>query len=318
MTDSVVMTLAAPLQAWGGPAVTTVHRPTDSVPSLSGVTGLIANAMGHGRSDPLDSLIAAQMHTRLDRQGRRIRDFHTVGTGTTTCSRCGRPKRSNAKTCTSCGGTRWHSDGVPTAKSLDQRNRSKGKAVPSPNPVIGDRWYLSDAAFTVVWTPAPDGVPAAAVAAALQRPARPLYLGRRSCPPGYPVLLGVTDQPPNDVLTTIPLLRDPPEPSRRDTYFDDVACAAEAAATTPLLVSVQRQTDGPHPGASARNDVPVTFAPAMRWHYHHSRWTVTETLDLSQAGCAGRGRNAHIARTKALARLNAADRRPDPSEGDAP
>ena len=175
-----------------------------------------------------------------------------------------------------------------------------------------------------MWTPAPDRVPAAAIAAALQRPARPLYLGRRSCPPGYPVLLGVTSRPAADALTSIPLLRDPPEPSHSHSFFGDVANAAGEAGTPPLLSSVQHQVDGPQHAASARNDVPVTFDPASRWHYHHSRWTVTETVDLSQAGYAGRGRTAHTARTEALARLNAdslhnaAAQRTDPSEGDAP
>ena len=315
MTDSVVMTLAAPFQAWGGPAVTTAHRPTDSMPSLSGVTGLIANSLGRRRSDSLDDLLGAQMHIRSDRHGRRIRDFHTVGTGAVTCNRCGHLRRANAKTCPSCGGTDWRTDGVPTAKSLDRENRDKGKTVPSSNPVTGDRWYLLDAAFTVVWTPAPEGVPASAVAAALQRPTRPLYLGRRSCPPGYPVLLGVTHQPPADVLTSIPLLRDPPEPSYSDSFFGDVANAAAEAGQTPLLASVEHQIDNPHPAASARNDVPVTFDPASRWHYHHSRWTVTEMANLSQAGCAGRGRTAHNARVEALARLNASSLH---NEGDTP
>ena len=311
MTDSVVMTLAAPLQAWGGPAVSSAHRPTDSVPSLSGVTGLIANALGHSRIHRLDDLAAAQMHIRSDRPGRRIRDFHTVGTGATTCNRCGHAKRASAKKCGSCGGTDWHTDGVPKAESLDDKNRSKGKLVQSTDAVAGDRWYLSDAAFTVVWTPAPDGLPAAAVAEALCRPARPLYLGRRSCPPGYPVLLGVTHLPPDDVLTTVPLMRDPPESDHPGGYFADVVNAAEAAGSSPLLVSVQHQIDSPQPGASARNDVPVTFDPASRWHYHHSRWTLTESLDLSSAGCAGRGRPAHVARREVLAQINAGSRPAD-------
>ena len=290
------MTLAAPLQAWGGPAVTTALRPTDAVPTLSGVTGLIANALGRERREPLKDLLAV-MHVRVDRPGTRIRDFHTVGTGAK-----GR-----------------HGDGVPKAESLDADNRRKGKIVPSPNPITGDRWYLSDAAFTVVWIPASAGTSAESIATALERPARPLYLGRRSCPPGYPVLLGITDSSPEMVFSRVPLLSDPPEPEDGDGYFGDVASAAAEAAksaddsddsgndtsSTRLPISVQWQMDTPQPGASARSDVPVTFDPSSRWHYHHSRWTVTESRDMSEAGCVGRGRKAHLARREALSRLNA-------------
>ena len=301
MTGRVVMTLAAPFQAWGGPAVTAAHRPTDAEPTLSGVTGLIANAAGYSRSDPLDSLTDASLAIRCDRPGRRIRDYHTVGTGAAICRSCGQPTRLNIVRCRRCGGIGHRIDGVPKAKSLDDDNRATNNPAASPNPVTGERWYLSDAAFTVVWTPASDGMAAADVAKALRRPARPLYLGRRSCPPGYPVLLGVTSLPADVVLAALPLLRDPPADTAGD-YFADIADAAHRGR---LLVRVQHQIETPRPGASARNDVPVTFDPATRWHYHHSRWTVTDSLDLTQAGCAGRGRAAHNTRVETLAKLNA-------------
>lgn len=54
------------------------------------------------------------------------------------------------------------------------------------------RFYLGDAAFLAAVEG--DDTLVGALAEAIAAPAFPLYLGRRSCPPGRPVLLGVRDQ----------------------------------------------------------------------------------------------------------------------------
>ncbi len=57
---------------------------------------------------------------------------------------------------------------------------------------VTKRYYLSDAVF-VVGFEGSDEVFMNALEAALHRPAYPLFLGRRSCPPTLPVSLGVVD-----------------------------------------------------------------------------------------------------------------------------
>ena len=285
---SVVLTLDAPMQSWGGPAVGTEHRPTAAAPSLSGVCGLIANALGRDRGHGIDDLADARMHVRVDRPGVRVRDWHTVGTGA-----AGR-----------------HRDGVPAAVSLDDANRAAGKVLAAKSPVAGHRWYLCDAAFTVVWTPAAAGVDAAVAADALRRPARPLYLGRKSCPPAAPVLVGVTAETAETVFRELPLLRDRPPADPGGDHFADVAAADSGDDPTPaaavVMVEIVNDADGPAIGGSGHLDVPATFDPARRWHGYHHRWTAVRRQPMSVDLCAGRSRAAHQQRREALAAINTA------------
>ncbi|MFI8932529.1 type I-E CRISPR-associated protein Cas5/CasD [Streptomyces sp. NPDC053474] len=77
----LVLVLAAPLQAWG---TTSRHalRDTGPHPTKSGVTGLLASALGLARTDThaLAELAALTFAVRTDQPGTRIRDFHTTRT----------------------------------------------------------------------------------------------------------------------------------------------------------------------------------------------------------------------------------------------
>lgn len=64
---------------------------------------------------------------------------------------------------------------------------------------VTERYYLSDAAFLVALE-CDDKKLLEEIAAALQKPVYPLYLGRKSCPPTLPVVLGVKDE---DMLTAL-------------------------------------------------------------------------------------------------------------------
>lgn len=230
---SVVLCLDGPLQSWGTTAGFTAERPTDSMPTLSGVIGLIANAFGRQRSDPIGDLAAAGFAVRADRAGVRIRDFHTVGT-----------------------------DGrfVPSAS---------GKA--GTNPIVTERWYLADAAFVAVYTPDPNrGLAAETVHAALLAPARPLYLGRRSCPPATPVSLGTTTADPASVLEQLPILQE--SNASRNT----VSVASEFPARSEFLGDTRFRTDAP-----------VTFSVDRRSYVGRS--VTARTLTFPKERCAGRG-----------------------------
>ena len=263
----LILVLDGPLQSWGTTAPFWPERPTETMPTCSGVAGLIANALGYDRADPLDGLTSAEMHVRADRPGRRIEDYHTVGGG--------------------------DADG-----SVPQTGKGKrGKR--ATNAVITRRYYLADAAFIVHWTPGV-GLTAAAVAAALRRPARALYLGRRSCPPAQPPLLAPTGLPADDVFAFLPLLADPTPPANYAStgdYFDEVARAAHQGTT---LISCQSPGAPGQPDAEARFDVPVTFDAARRWQESSHRWIANRTLPYPAAQFAGRGRQGRRAMLDAL------------------
>lgn len=64
---------------------------------------------------------------------------------------------------------------------------------------VTERYYLSDAVFLAVLE-CDDKKLLEEIAAALQKPVYPLYLGRKSCQPTLPVVLGVKDE---DMLTAL-------------------------------------------------------------------------------------------------------------------
>lgn len=152
---TVLLRLEGPLQAW---ATQSQHgvRDTDREPSKSGVLGLVGAALGMPRDDDrrLGQLAALDLAVRVDRPGSLLRDFHTAGGG-----RFRGDPRYTVHDTKSC---------VPTT-----------------------RFYLQGASFVAALGGDADLV--AEIAAALERPVWPLYLGRRSCPPSVPVLIGTTD-----------------------------------------------------------------------------------------------------------------------------
>jgi CRISPR system Cascade subunit CasD len=155
---SLLLRLAGPLQSWGYRSRFS-DRDTGLEPTKSGVVGLLCCALGRHRSASPGDLAVLRMHVRVDRQGSLLQDFHTAGGGR-------------------FRGSREYF--APT---------SSGKK--SKNPVVTERHYLQDASFLV----ALEGNDAllSQLAQALADPRWPLALGRRSCPPAAPVLVGLTE-----------------------------------------------------------------------------------------------------------------------------
>ena len=248
------MLLTAPLQSWGGPAPGIYERPTETMPSLSGVVGIIANALGRRRTEPITDIAkGAELAVRADRAGTLLSDFHTIGT----------PGR--------------YALASDTGKQLR-------------NPVTTDRFYLSDAAFLAVYTPPQDGLSATDVLHALANPARPLYLGRRSCPPAERVAVATSSQTPDEILSTAKLLRSPPRATSRALsdadFYEATDNNGEPAVVALVEVSVPAGSDPLR--ASIRKDAPETFDP--RRLYHLDRRIVTKSLRFPVSACAGRGR----------------------------
>ena len=266
----LILVLDGPLQSWGGTAPFWSERPTERMPTLSGIAGLIANALGARRGDPLDGLADAEMHVRADRPGRRVEDYHTIG---------------------------GHPTGKDKSRGVPRTGKGKhGK--PSENAILTRRHFLADAAFTVHWTPG-SGLSTHEVAAALRRPRRPLYLGRRSCPPGLPVLLAETDLTADEAFGALPLLAEM-EPTRPGDYF------AAVAASAPRTTAFQSPGRAGEPGSESRFDVPVTFDPARRWQLSSNRWIRNYTREYDRAQLAGRGRRGANAMLAALQQEEAA------------
>ena len=147
----LVLHLAAPLQAWGGVAAYETSRPTLPHPSKSGLVGLFACALGRDRDTLPADLAALHVAVRIDDPGLIITDYHAVGGA-------------------SAGG------GVLTASGATRREA-----------IVTRRQYLSGARFTVIVEGDFDVLDT--LAAALDAPRWPLFLGRRSCPPQTPPLL---------------------------------------------------------------------------------------------------------------------------------
>ena len=175
MTRSALLRLAGPLAAWGDVAVDH-HRPTNALPTLSALVGLIGAALGYDRADA-NALAGLQSRfiyaARADRPGSPLLDFQTA-----------RLRRNDV--------------GWTTRGELFKR---AGGAQTYKNPHIRFRHYIADGAWTVALQLSSGSPDVDAVAVALMHPARPLYLGRRSCSPSSRILLHVVDAP--DVLTAL-------------------------------------------------------------------------------------------------------------------
>jgi len=168
MADHLILRLEAPLQAWGDVAMDP-RRPTRAFPSRSGLAGLLANALGWRYRDA-DRTTALQdalrFAVREDRRPEIIRDYQTADLG-----RIGTQ-----------GWTRW---------GIEKRAGSAKEGTQ-----ILEKFYLADGVFTVAIGLGADAVehPNGALPSlddlegALRLPARPIFLGRRGCPPATPLL----------------------------------------------------------------------------------------------------------------------------------
>ncbi|WP_025274177.1 type I-E CRISPR-associated protein Cas5/CasD [Haloglycomyces albus] len=167
--NGLILRLAGPLQSWGHRSRFN-HRDSARYPTRSGLEGLIAACLGQSRGRRPDLLGRLGFTIRIDRAGRVVTDYHTVG-----------------------GGIR---------NGQQQPVNPNGKNV--ANQAETHRTYLSDAAFTVA-VQAPDN-DLSALREAIDCPIYAPYLGRRSCAPAEPFLLArQTSEPIEDLLQRIPL-----------------------------------------------------------------------------------------------------------------
>jgi CRISPR system Cascade subunit CasD len=175
----LVLRIRAPLAAFGAEAID-ARGPTRDFPALSAITGLLANALGYERCENerlqalQDRLVFGARrdaeNAALDGRAKpmaRLTDFHTAQLGKADMG--------------------WTTRGAAEGRA--------GGSGTYDSPHIRRRDYLSDARLLVVLTlrdaaltPTLDDV-----AAALERPARPLFFGRKPCLPAAPLFAGFVE-----------------------------------------------------------------------------------------------------------------------------
>jgi len=192
--DILLLRLDAPLMSFGAPIVDR-HGVIQPYPALSMMAGLLGNALGVDHSEP-DRLQRLQERLRYavrqDRRGQQLRDYQTVDLS--------KPYLDDARAWT-------------TRHTLEQR---KGGSA-SSGTHIRLRDYHADACYTVALTldSAEENPTVADCASALKQPARPLFIGRKTCLPAAPLFL---DQIIADSLLTALQDAPPAARSRRSTH----------------------------------------------------------------------------------------------------
>ena len=227
----LILRLQGPLMSFGDVAIDEV-RPTRRLPPRSMLTGLLANALGWSHRDvaALDRLQERlRFAARLDRNGQGLVDFQTAELGK--------------------NDPLWTTRGTPAERA--------GGAASYSGPALRYRHYIADAAVTVALTlvPAEEAPDLAALEAALRRPERPLFIGRKGCPPGRPVLDGVV------AAESLVGALDQATPRRPDQGSVDLLVETEDEPAEPKgqrLIGVADRRDwrlGLHAGQSRRREL---------------------------------------------------------------
>lgn len=184
--DLLLLRLDGPLMSFGGTTVDQ-HNVTEPAPTLSMLVGLLGNALGYDHSD-FDRLQRLQGRVRFavrrDRRGEALVDYQTVDLSQEFLEET------------------WTSRGVPATRA--------GGAEARTGTHIRYRHYWAGAAFTVALhlEPAAEEPTVVTVETALRQPARPLFLGRKTCLPAVPLLLGrVNASSLREAIVQAPLAR---------------------------------------------------------------------------------------------------------------
>jgi CRISPR system Cascade subunit CasD len=160
------------MMAFGDVTITEQEAPVSRFPALSMIAGLIANALGvdHGEPERTQAIQdGIEIASIVVREGRRETDYQ--------CTRVEHPRQQV-----------WTTHGEPARRAMhDQTARG---AI--------ERWkqYWADAEVVVAVARKPTGAAPSleTIAAALRKPARPLFLGRKECLPAGRILIDLGEQ----------------------------------------------------------------------------------------------------------------------------
>jgi CRISPR system Cascade subunit CasD len=197
------------------------------------VVGLLAAARGTRRHEPIDDLLGLRLGVRVDRSGTVLRDYHTVS------DYRGQPLLATA---------------------VDAKGRQKaatGKA-DSNKTRVTQRFYLQDAVFVVAARGEAELM--GLLAAAVRRPAFPLALGRRSCVPTQPLVIG-QQRPAGDLWET-PIVETlgtvPWQGAQRGRRKPG------STASSVRLAAIVDAEEAPADYSEDLADVPLSFDPRLR------------------------------------------------------
>lgn len=228
--NALILRMDAPLMSFGGVVVDARHD-TLRYPIRSMLTGLMANAMGYDRTEVarLDALQESfEFASRWDVTPVLLRDYQVADLGSYKMSR-----------------KAW------TSKlTLEGRG---GSAADAKHPL--EKFYWSDGVLLAAVRFA-DTALASAAAAALLRPARPLFYGRKCCVPSSPLghLAGTADSALSALLAAPVLAED----AMRNGHAGEVTVRKEVDCCVQALPS----------GSGPRQDVwvPRRLDHASRTH----------------------------------------------------
>lgn len=221
--STLLLRLAGPLQSWGDDSKFKTRR-TYSVPTKSGVVGMLAAALGLPRTADQDIQHLSEslkMGIRVDQPGEIIEDYHVM-------------IKPHAKTRNVSNVTR---------RLMNLESTTKTKKVTD----VSKREYLSDAIFTV-GLESKDINLLKRLDYALHHPVYPLFLGRRACPPTLPLALGIRN------TALVPSLQNEPW---------QAADWRQKQLDSDLRLVVETSNPGSHPFYRLK-DVPLSYSPIHR------------------------------------------------------
>ncbi|WP_244849711.1 type I-E CRISPR-associated protein Cas5/CasD [Caballeronia sp. SL2Y3] len=225
MRRHMLMRLRAPLVAFGGEAIDRYGVIRD-FPALSMITGMIANALGWdrgecGKHDRLQTRLL--MGTRLDNSGERLCDFQT------------------AQISRKDSGWTWR--GIPESRDGGEDTYK------SPHLRYRDYHAGLDALVALRLEPADESPTLADIARALDRPQRPLFIGRKPCLPSTRVFAGFIDaEHVLDALLRAPLPPGTPDDAFRIQWPKDEGTVPEGKTEALDVCDERNWTSGVHGG----------------------------------------------------------------------
>jgi CRISPR system Cascade subunit CasD len=173
--DILILRLEAPLMSFGAPIVDRYGK-NQPYPALSMISGMLGNALGYDHSDfnKLQKLQERLRYaSRQDRAGQEIQDFQTVDISKPHMRAYGKESRA------------WTTYGKLENRTNQNKKGDRG-------PLLRHRDYRADAIHTVALTLEPAEIQPTIddIEAALKQPARPLFIGRKTCLPSTPIFAG--------------------------------------------------------------------------------------------------------------------------------
>ena len=220
----IALRLECPLMSFGGEIVDNFGV-TRRFPSASMLTGLLANALGWRRVEReqhqrlQDRLVFA---ARIDREpagGASLQDFQTA--------RLGKGDRG------------WTTRGAPEGRT--------GGAATYDSPHLRYRDYLADALISIALRlePALGSPNLEEIAAALEEPARPLYVGRKPCLPSEALFAGFCEgETALAALQSLPLFDPTTAGETISALWPESEPAGDATVTRAYSLTDQRNWDG--------------------------------------------------------------------------